>query len=401
MCVESPDVVAGGSTTSPRVALCFGTYPPERNGGADFIARFASALGRAGSEVTVVTSPAADADEVEQVDERVTVYRIVDDWSLLRGRHLLRHASRLVRRRADVLHVFFPDSVVQASYQLPGIIGLGRVPLVTTFWNLGLGRRSSLPIRLEALGLLARSAVVTSHDPAYLAVLRRLAGWRRPVGWLPVGNNLGLPASAEADEVRRRHGLDGRPLLAYFGALDETRGLEELVPAFAELRRSVDAQLVMVGSAARAHRYLADEQGAAAYTRYTELPAQHGVDDAVTWTDYLPDDETAALLAAADVCVLPYRRNSLGRSALAAALELGVPVILAGTNEGIAPLRDGKHVARVAPRNASALAGTLDRVLSDDAERARLADGARRAATWFAWDRIAAAATSHYALARR
>jgi glycosyltransferase involved in cell wall biosynthesis len=337
--------------------------------------------------------------EREQVSDHVTVFRIVDDWTIRgRGRCALARVNRvIIQEQAEIIHVFFPDSVVQSRYQLPFLIGAGQVPLVTTFWALGLGRRSPLSVRLESLMLLARSRVLSSHDPTYLRMLKRVAA-RRPVAWLPVGNNLKFGQREDPMKIRGRYGITGSsPLLAYFGQLDETRGIEELMQALALIRPRTDARLVMVGSAGRPKRYAQYASSQEAYKRYLRLPERLGVADAVTWTEYLPDAEAAGLIQSADLCVLPYRRNSLGRSALATALELEVPVVLAGSDAAIKPLCAEKHVAQVPSGDAETLASTLVDLLHDDARRERLRSGAREAAALFAWPRIAGLALDMYA----
>lgn len=382
-----------------RVGLCFGTFPPERNGGADFVARFSAALAALGIEVAVVTSAREGAPAVEQLRPGVTVHRVVEDWGLGRaGRTSLALANDvLAEAGSQLVHVFFPDSVLQGRYRLPALLGAGRLPLVTTFWNLGLGRRSPAAVRLEALALLARSGVVSSHDPTYLRVLRRTIGRVRPTAWLPAGNNLAgtMPSGSQAD-LRGELGMPDVEWLGYFGQLDATRGVEDLFEALALVRRNRDVRLVMIGSAGRAGRY-DDEPESARYLRdVLALPERHGVGDAVVWTEYLPDATVLRYLCAVDLCVLPYRRNSLGRSALATALQLGRPVVLAGTPAGIEPLRPGRDVALIPPRSPAELAATVERLLADPAERARLAEGARAAAVHFSWPRIAERAAEMY-----
>jgi glycosyltransferase involved in cell wall biosynthesis len=395
--VESESVPGNvESPTSLRIALCFGTYPPDRNGGSDFVARFAEALTDEGATVSIITS-SETSGEPESSDGRITVHRVVDDWTLGRaGRKSLMRVSRLVEEEADLVHVFFPDSVLQAHYQIPALIGLRHIPLVSTFWSLGLGRRSPMALRLQALALLARSSVVTSHDPRYLAALRRLVGWKSPVEWLPVGNNVADRAVGDPATVRARFGLEDGPLIGYFGQMDATRGLEDLFEALRIARETLDARLVMIGSSGRPERYSDHPSSREAFRRYTELPERLGVDAAVTWTPYLPDADVAALLGAVDVCALPFRANSIGRSGLAAALTLGVPVVLGGTPSTIAPLRDGRHVALVPPSDPERLAETLLDVLSNDEFRAQLRHGATAAAPWFEWRRIALTALSIY-----
>lgn len=379
--------------SSLRVALCFGTYPPERNGGSDFVDRLARALASRGVDVLVLTSAGAPA--TEEPVAGLVVRRAVTDWA---DRKCLGQANALLRAQgSQVVHVLFPDSVLQTAYRLPAGLGVGRIPLVTTFWNLGLGRRSPVPLKLESLALLARSRVLTSHDPGYLAALQRGLGWIKPVRLLPVGNNLDAPADRTPPATLRAElGLDdGAHWLAYFGQLDPTRGTEELFEALALLRRTRDVRLLMVGSAGRPERYA--EPSSAAYLRSTlAMPDRLGIGDAVIWTDYLSDVDAARHLRAADLCVLPYRRNSLGRSALAAALEYGVPTVLAGSADRIAPLTPGVNVASVEPRSATALARTIGELLDDPVRRDELASGALDAAPLFSWANIAARAEDIY-----
>jgi glycosyltransferase involved in cell wall biosynthesis len=372
---------------SPRVAIVFGSFPPTHEGGADFMARFAPALAQVGAEAHVITS-AGPGPERESLGEGATVHRVVDDWTLGDGgRRALRRVDELLRAEGvELIHVFFPDSILQATYQLPLAIGLRRVPLVTTFWNLGLGRRSPMALRLSALGLLARSAVLTSHDPSYLSVLRRLAAGTKQVHWLPAGSNIALETRRVRGAARRELGLRDVPLLVYFGQLDFTRGIEDLFGALAGLRRGGrDVRLLMLGGA-----------DSARHDRYSALAEELGLGESVIWTHYVGEQEAAELLASADICVLPYRRRSLGRSAVAAALQLGVPTILAGTPEGIEPLTPGHHVELVRPGAPMELGAAIARLLDDPERRAELGAGAREAARLFAWPRIAEAALGIY-----
>jgi D-inositol-3-phosphate glycosyltransferase len=362
------------------------------------VAGLAAALLSHGVEPHVITSAYGKPASIEE--DGVVVHRVVSDWSLRVERKAVDRT--LQKSGIDVLHVFFPDSVLQGGYRLPVALGLGRVPLVATWWNLGLGRRSPAAVSLESLGLLARARILTSHDPAYLRLLRRFAAWR-PVEWLPAGNNLGS-TSVEVDRAgaKKAAGLQDGPIwLGYFGQLDPTRGIEDLFEALAIVRRQRDVRLVMIGSAGRPERYEL-EPASAAYLRKTlSLPRTLGIEDAVRWTEYLPDEEVLRHLGAIDVCVLPYRRNSIGRSALAAALAMATPTVLAGTPSGIAPLRPGDDVVLVPPRDPAVLAAALVALAGDEDERARLSTAAHEAAKLFSWDAIADRAIAVYERAAR
>jgi glycosyltransferase involved in cell wall biosynthesis len=381
------------SAATFRVALCFGTYPPTRNGGSDFVERLAVSLVSRGLEVHVLTSGSRHGCKLERC---VHVHRVVPDWTF--SRTGLRRVDAVLRDvGADAIHVLFPDSVLQGQYQLPALLRLGRVPVVVTWWNLGLGRRSPAAVRLESLALLARSAVLTSHEPVSLRLLRKVA-LGRPVEWLPAGNNLAFDGGAPAREQLRTE-LDLDPAaewLGYFGQLDPTRGVEDLFAAVVALRHSRDVRLVMIGSAGRPERYREDLAAGAYLMTILGLPERLGIADAVVWTDYLSDQGVLGHLRAIDLCVLPYRRNHIGRSALAAALEAGTPIVLAGTPAAIEPLHAGRNVALVPPGAPRALAATIEGLLDDDLARGRLVEGALAAAPLFSWPSIAARAESIY-----
>jgi len=330
----------------------------------------------------VITS-AAGGPAVQAVAPGVTVHRLVDDWSLPGGRASLRRVNATLDEvEAQIVHVFFPDSVIARRYQLPALIGLGHCPLVSTYWSLGVGRRSPMRLRLASLALLLRSTVVSSPDPAYIAALRRLAAGTKAVRWLPVGSNF---------EPATRRRAAGSVRLGFFGQLDFTRGVDTLFEALAHLERP-DVKLVMLGSAGRPERYGGDPE----FARLLRMPEQLGIANQVEWTGFLDDDEVPQRLADLDVCVLPYRRNSLGRSALAAALGAGIPVILGGRADRTEPLVAGRDVALVAPDDAAGLAAAIERLVDDGSERKRLAAAALRASEHFAWPRIAERALAIY-----
>ena len=339
----------------------------------------------------VFTSP-SPGEPTQATKEGITVHRVISDWRLGRGGgRAVRAASRIAdEEEIDVVHVFFPDTEVDADYQIPALLGRGARPLVTTFWSLALGRRSPTSLRLSSAALIGRSAVLSSHEPGYLRQLERVA-LGRPVRWLPVGSNVGRPE-------RRAELSRESAWLAYFGQLDTTRGIDDLFAALARLRADGrDVRLLMIGSGAREERYEASGEAVwGEYQRLRQLPGELGIENAVEWTPFLEAAEVAALLGAADICVFPYRKNSIGRSALAAAFEAGTPVVLAGDAESVAPLRAGVHVALVPRGEPRDLASTIARVLDDESLHATLHAGSVAASRIFAWPRIAAVARSMY-----
>lgn len=90
-------------------------------------------------------------------------------------------------------------------------------------------------------------------------------------------------------------------------------------------------------------------------------------------------DQVAAAMAAAEIFVLPSRTEAMGRVLLEAA-AVGVARIASRVGGTETVIEDGEDGLLVPPEDVGALAGALDRLMTDDALRARLAAaGAARA----------------------
>jgi 2-deoxystreptamine N-acetyl-D-glucosaminyltransferase/2-deoxystreptamine glucosyltransferase len=94
-----------------------------------------------------------------------------------------------------------------------------------------------------------------------------------------------------------------------------------------------------------------------------------------------------ALLAAADVLVLPSRYEELGTVVLEA-MRAGVPVVAADTGGVSATITDGVTGLLVSPGQPAALAAAVRRVLTDDGLARRLADAARERSRDYSWETL-------------
>ncbi|MGE0486788.1 MAG: glycosyltransferase [Gammaproteobacteria bacterium] len=123
------------------------------------------------------------------------------------------------------------------------------------------------------------------------------------------------PDTARVAALRAELGLDGGEFVyLFFGAIRPYKGVENLVDAFTTLA-DTDARLVVAGRVRDA------ELGAA-------LAARCAGDARIRWREgFLVDDDLAALLALADVVVLPYVQTLTSGSVLLA-MTRGKPLIL-------------------------------------------------------------------------
>lgn len=390
-----------------RVTQITGEYPPMRGGVADYTARLSQELRLQGHDVAVLTSvvvkDAVDADGV-RVDARV------GDWGVQFLAAVQRHLDTW---RPDVLHIQYQTGAFGmkvAVNVLPVLLRLrrGRVPLVVTFHDL---KEPYLlpkigPARHLATAALAAGAdaiVVTNNEDWH-----RLASHGRPdharplwggarLAAIPIGSNIpGVPPNFDRSVVRRAHGLaDDDFVIAYFGFIVPSKGVETLVEALDRLVSSGrSVRLLMVG-AARGNTGLGGKDYESSIRRSL---AASPLRDRVVWTGYLAPPVVAAALGAADAVALPYRQGaSLRHGTLMAALVQQQPIVTtAPPAVGRAPratslpiLRDGENVLLVPPEDARALASALGRLATDLALRERLRTGAGSLAADVAWSGIA------------
>jgi glycosyltransferase involved in cell wall biosynthesis len=111
---------------------------------------------------------------------------------------------------------------------------------------------------------------------------------------------------------------------------------------------------------------------------------------------FISDEELRAVLAAADLVVLPYREADQS-GVLFAALANGKPLLL--SDAGGFPELASQGAARTVPAgDAGALHASLAELLADPPQRARMARRARELADGeYSWDGIAARTLALYA----
>ncbi len=215
------------------------------------------------------------------------------------------------------------------------------------------------------------------------------------ISLIPIGSNIhpDPPANFDSKAWRARIGI-GRDetMLVYFGFLNASKGGETLIRGLGRLiRRGYQCRLVMLGG-----QVSASDPTDRAYLKHVEAMIDHlGLDDRVTWTGFVPEEEVSAYLLAADMAVLPYRDGaSYRRGSLMAALAHGVPIVTTHPQttqmvSGLPRLEDGLNVRLVPPDDPDALARAVGRLADDAALRRQLGASARQLSKAFTWGKIA------------
>lgn len=378
-----------------KIAIVSEVYPP-RAGGAGWSTRALTlGLRAAGHDVAVVTtSPGPPEDE-----DGLNVTRL----HVTTGRPLKPGA----RKRFAVPHAFtralrsLPADVVHAQHSLSAMGALaGERPerVVVTirdhwpvcFWSTRISRGALCP----ACGLIPMTRCVTGHVPAPAPLswgaipymrsdlsFKRLA-LRRAGANLAVSEAIAvelraariprvevLPNVVDADETLAHaqgpasFDLPERFLL-FIGKLEENKGARLLVPAVAAARTGLPLVVLGEGSLAHALKFEATARDVPLVVR-----------------GWAHRDDVLTAMAQATVLVFPSLWPEPLSRVLLEALALGTPAAAIDTGGTREILEEG--VSGLMVPDVAGLGDAIARLVSDDALRRRIAEGARERAKAF------------------
>lgn len=187
--------------------------------------------------------------------------------------------------------------------------------------------------------------------------------------------------SDSAETLRARYGFRGdERVVLFFGLLAPSKGLDDLIDAFAIARQSCAAKLVIAGYPTK-HIDMPELQA-----RIERLNIQN---DVVLDTRYIPLEQIKPLIELASVMVYPYL-SSTQSGALQVAYTFGKPVIatrVGGLPEAVDDSQSGFLVPAHAPRE---MAEKIIALINDPQRAAEMGKYARHLSeTRFNWQTIA------------
>lgn len=303
------------------------------------------------------------------------------------GERLLLPTPGLARRVDDLAREVGAD-VVLLDPMLPlGLVGprLRAAPYLVVAH----GAEITVPGRIPGPNLLARwvlrrsaGVVAAGRYPAREA--RRAAGRPVPTVIVPPGVDVERfrpLAPADRRAVRARLGLDAdRPLVLGVSRLVPRKGFDVLVDAVAGLDPSV--VLAVAGSGRDADRLRARARA-------------RGLGERARFLGRVPDAALADVYGCADVFAMLCRERWAGLEAegfgivFLEAAACGVPAVAGRSGGSHEAVVDGETGFVVEPRDVDAVRRSLERLLEDDALRARMGEAARRRAVGeLSYDRL-------------
>ena len=383
--------------------------PDGAGGMAHYAFQLCSALADAGADVTLVTSRHW---ELADLDRNFAVARVIDLWSAVDSpvgegrsavfRRLWRKVRRVGRgvrfvwaweRLTRFLIRMEPDivqfSIIAFPFQAVFLHRMRRAGITLTQICHEFERREVTSSWLrsvnESLGRSIYSAfeVMFFHGDASLARFRSVVGEpTAEVRIIPLGNQSLIANVADGGgDLRERYRVpEGRPVVLFFGGLRFSKGLPDLVDAFALVRERVEATLLIAGFPAT------DFAPEDLVNRARLLGVS---DDVIVDARYLPLEEVGPLVRTGSLVVLPYR-SATASAVLQVAYAFGRPVVVTDVGDLRASVDEGETGLVVAPGDVEALADAIACLISDPSELERMGRKASAEADErFAWSPIA------------
>ncbi len=278
-------------------------------------------------------------------------------------------------RTLEMLRVFEPDVLHLHEPLSPGVnhaalVGT-QIPAVGTFHAAWPGRNGWYEaFRLPLRKMVERLAICTAvSDEAQ----RNVEHFGAECEILP--NGVDVPAYATPDPWP-----SGRPAIFFVGRHEGRKGLGVLLEAFATLERDAVLWIAGDGPETDAHRARAPRAN-------------------VEWLGPITEEEKAARLRGATIACFPSIEGESFGVVLLEAMAAGSAIVASDLTGYRHVARDGEEALLVPPDDAAALRAGLQRVLDDEALRARLVAAGQARAEEFSLQHLADRFVERYELA--
>lgn len=276
--------------------ICFivGAFPKMKCGVGDYTCKLAEELAKKGNEVHVITSERASAES-----EILKVHNIVKVWKFSAIRPIIKELKKI---KPDVVNLQYPsDEYYRRTVSVlpPLIKKIIRCKVTITiheydYFNLNENRLKD-KIRLH-LNFYKLDKVITVEEKFIERILKDYP--KADINYIPISSNIPRNNASKEDleKIRKTYGLEGKKVISYFGFAVPVKGIEYLFRCIQKLDDNV--KLLFINHLDEKNEY---------HKTLLNLIEELGIKDKVAITGFVDEaDEVANLLAASDICVLPF-----------------------------------------------------------------------------------------------
>ena len=182
-------------------------------------------------------------------------------------------------------------------------------------------------------------------------------------------------------DMRSHYGLTKEnKVVLFFGVIRPSKGLPDLIEAFALLPKNINARLLIVGYPTK-HADMGELQDI--------INRHHLTDSVIIDPRYIAMEEVGPLIEASTLVVFPYR-NATQSGALHLAYSFGRPVIATKVGGLAEDVKDGQTGYLVPPESPTDLAAAIARLLDEPERLAQMGIEARKLSqNEHSWDAVA------------
>ena len=362
-----------------RIGLISGEFPPMPGGVGHFSRILAEQLQAQGRAVQVFSRAGSSSDQLE-----ITT---VSGWGLNTVSKIKTWAND---NELDVINVQFQTAAYDMSPWIHFLPSMLDQPIVTTFHDLRHPYLFPKAGRLRDWTVmhLAQSADgVIATNPEDAQKLARVP----MLSVIPIGSSIPCEVSNGSSTAHWREKLgagDSTILVGHFGFIKEIKGIDYLIDALADLRKKgFDFRLLFIGGQSNT---VDDGLGDNYHEQLETRIREHGLNDDVYWTGYLPEAEVAACFKAVDLVALPFLDGaSYRRSSLMAAINCGCAIVTTQPTVEYETFIHSENMWLIDRQSASAISDALIHLLQNPQKLNDLSKGAQDLRVRFDWDVIA------------
>lgn len=351
-----------------RIGIITGEYPPLQGGIGGYTDILSKRLSILGHELFIFSESRA----VQQSPSIPLTH--TKSWGL----GVIPMLQNWVKEnRLDIVNLQFQTAAFGMSPVVHFLPHFLDIPFITTFHDLRFPYLFPKAGKLRDwivmhLAKTSTGVIVTNHED-YERVKHLKAAL------IPMGSTV-LAEEGEFDKTKWRP--TGKFLIAHFGFINHTKGVDTLLKALAAVP---DVHLLMIGD----RTGTADPTNAAYAKTIDSLIAELGLESRITWTGFVGDSEVFNYLRAVDVVVLPFRDGaSFRRSSLMVAIHLGCTIITTQPSMTIPEFEQGQLLL-VKPEDSVGLAAAIEKLQDSPELRQDLQTKVKSLRQRFDWDAIA------------